>query len=243
MSESTPHYAPVVVLLLLGTLFAVVASLLSLLYGLARSSKQVSRLGASVAVSFIAGYFSLLCGVSLLGKDATLPLGGWKYFCEIDCHIAYSVSNIREAGVILGPEGQRTAAQEQGYFVFVEVKTWFDEKTISPHRGNSPLSPGPRAIVLIDDSGHRYRRSVVGETALANAVGSSTPLGEPLRPGDSYISRLVFEIPRDSKPQSLLITDPDDNWMDRLLIGHENSLFHKKIYLDFHLHPTSIDAA
>jgi hypothetical protein len=241
MSESTPHYAPVVVLLLLGTLLAVGASLLVLLYGVARRSKPVSRLGLSVAASFVMGYFSILCCVSLLGTDATLPLGGWKYFCEIDCHIAYSVSDVSEAGVILGPEGQRTAAQEEGYFVFVELKTWFDEKTISPHRGNSPLTPGPRAIVLIDESGHRYRRSIVGEIALANAVGMSTPLSQPLRPGDSYISRLVFEIPRDSKPQSLLITDPEDNWMDRLLIGHENSLFHKKIYLDFH--PSSIDAA
>jgi hypothetical protein len=241
MSESTPHYAPIVALLLLGTLFAVGASLLVLLYGVARRSKPVSRLGVSVAASFVAGYLSILCCVSLLGKNATLPLGGWKYFCEIDCHIAYSVSNISEAGVILGPERQRTAAQEQGYFVFVEVKTWFDEKTISPHRGNSPLSPGARNIVLIDESGHRYRPSVGGEMALANAVSSSTPLSQPLRPGDSYISRLVFEIPRDSKPQSLLITDPDDNWMDRLLIGHENSLFHKKIYLG--LHPSSTDAA
>jgi hypothetical protein len=230
-----------VVLLLLGTLFAVGASLIVLLCGFARRSRPVYRLGASLAASFIAGYFSILCCVSLFGKDTTLPLGGWKYFCEIDCHIAYSVSNVSEAGVILGPAGQRTTAQGQGYFVFVEVKTWFDEKTISPHRGNSPLSPGERAVVLIDESGHHYRRSSVGETALANAVGPSTPLGRSLRPGDSYTTRLVFEIPSNSEPRSLLITDPDNDWMDRLLIGHENSLFHKKIYLDFH--PSSIDAA
>jgi len=99
MSECTPHYAPIVALLLLGTLFAVGASLLAL------------------------------------------------------------------------PAGARTMAQGQGYFVVVNVNTWFDEKTVSPHRGNSPLTPGERAITLIDDSGHRYGRTVAGETALASADG------------------------------------------------------------------------
>jgi hypothetical protein len=84
MSESTPHYLPVAVLLLLGTQFAV---------------------GASLLVS------------------------------EIDCHIAYSVSGVSQAGFILGPGGERTLADGQGYFVVVNVNTWFDEKTTSPHRG------------------------------------------------------------------------------------------------------------
>jgi hypothetical protein len=31
-----------------------------------------------------------------------------------------------------------------------------------------------------------------------------------------------------------LIADPDNDWMNRLLIDHENSFLHKKNYLDFH---------
>ena len=130
-------------------------------------------------------------------------------------------------------------AQGQGYFVVVKVNTWFDEKTVSPHRGNSPLTPGERAITLIDDSGHRYRRTLAGETALASADGPSPPFGQPLRPGDSYTTRMVFQIPRNSEPGCLLIADPDNNWMNRLLIDHENSFLHKKIYLD--LHPSWIE--
>ncbi|HMD06393.1 MAG TPA: hypothetical protein VKH63_02595 [Candidatus Acidoferrum sp.] len=240
MSESTPHYLPVAVLLLLGTMFAVGASFLVLLYGLARRSKPVSRFGASVAASLIVGYLSVLCGVSLWGKEKALPLDGWKYFCEVNRHIAYSVSGVSQAGVILGPGGERTLAQGQGYFVVVNVNTWIDEKTTSQHRGNSPLTPGERAITLIDDSGHRYRRTSAGESAFASAVGFSTPFGQPLRPGESYTTRMVFEIPRNSEPRCLLIADPDKDWMDRLLIGHENSFLHKKIYLDFH--PSSIEA-
>jgi hypothetical protein len=119
MSESTPHSAPIVALLLLGTLFAVGASLLALFYGVARRSKPIFCIGATIAAALLAGYFSLLCCVSLRGKDKTLPLGSWKYFCELDGHIAYSVSEVSEAGVILGPAGARTMAQGQGYFVVV----------------------------------------------------------------------------------------------------------------------------
>jgi len=98
---------------------------------------------------------------------------GWKYFCEIDCHIAYSVIGAQTAEV-LGPEMQQIAAR--GKFIIVRMKTWFDERTISAHRGNGPLTPNPRKVVLVDDTGRRFERSAEGQAAFEGLGNASTAL-------------------------------------------------------------------
>src|SRR6266849_10826601 len=100
MPEFMPHFAPVVVLLFLGTDFLIGASLLVLFYGAVRRSSFFAKLGAGAALTIAAGYFILLSGVSFASSEAVLAAGGWKYFCEIDCHIAYSLigANNRCAG-------------------------------------------------------------------------------------------------------------------------------------------------
>jgi hypothetical protein len=60
--------------------------------------------------------------------------------------------------------------------------------------------------------------------------GTSTPLTEPLRPGESYTTDFIFDVPKDARGLRLLITEDDPE--TRLVIGHENSLLHKKIYFD-----------
>jgi hypothetical protein len=88
MSEFMPHYAPIVVLLFLGTAFLIGASFLVLFYGAVRRSAFFARLGGGAALMIAVGYFMLLSGVSFASSEEVLPPGGWKYFCEIDCHIA-----------------------------------------------------------------------------------------------------------------------------------------------------------
>lgn len=226
MSESTPHFAPIVVLLFLGTLAVIALSTLMLSYGAVRRSGFFVRLGASAVFALAAGYLLLLCGVSFASSEVVLPPGGWKYFCELDCHIAYSVAGV-ETAAALGPEAQQTLAS--GKFVIVCVKTWFDEHTISPHRGNGPLTPNGRKVWLVDDTGRSFAPSPQGETAFSRIGGTSTPLTQALRPGESYITDLVFDVPKDARGLRLLITEDDPE--THLVIGHENSLLHKKIYL------------
>jgi hypothetical protein len=108
------------------------------------------------------------------------------------------------------------------------VKTWFDERTVSAHRGNGPLTPNGRKIILIDDAGRRFAPSPEGQTALASLINNSTPLTQPLRPGESYTTDFAFDVPKDARGLRLLITEDDPE--TQLLIGHENSLLHKKIY-------------
>jgi hypothetical protein len=225
MSEFMPHYAPVVVLLFLGTVLLMGVSFLVLFYGAVRRSAFFARLGGGAALTTAVGYFILLSGVSFASSEEVLPPGSWKYFCEIDCHLAYSLIGARTAAA-LGPEMQQVSAH--GEFVVVRVKTWFDERTISAHRGNGPLTPNRRKVVLVDDTGRNFEPSAEGEAALARLGGTTTPLTQPLRPGESYLTDFVFDVPQDTRGLRLLIIEDDPE--TRFVIGHENSLLHKKIY-------------
>jgi hypothetical protein len=225
MSAFMPHFAPIVVLLFLGTLLLLGICFLVLFYGAARRSAFFAKVGAGAAIAIAAGYLLLLCGVSFASSDEILPPGGWKYFCEIDCHLAYSLEGA-ETVAALGPELRQISAD--GKFVIVRVKTWFDERTISAHRGNGPLTPNRRKAMLVDDTGRKFAPSAEGEAAFSRVGSGSAPLTQPLRPGESYTTDLVFDVPKDSRGLRLLITEDDPE--TRLVIGHENSLLHKKIY-------------
>jgi len=85
MSEFMPHFAPIVVLLFLGTGFLLGVSLLVMLFGAVRRSSFLTKLGAGAAITIATGYFVLLSGVSFASREEVLPAGRWKYFCEIDC--------------------------------------------------------------------------------------------------------------------------------------------------------------
>jgi hypothetical protein len=225
MSEFVPHFAPVVVLLFLGTILLLWVSVLALFYGAVHRSSFFTRVGGGATLIIAAGYFVLLGGVSFASSEKVLPPGGWKYLCEIDCHLAYSVSGVEKMAE-LGPEMQQVSAH--GEFIVVQVKTWFDERTISAHRGDGPLTPNSRKVMLVDDTGRTFTTSQEGQAAFDRFIETSTPLTRPLRPGESYTTDLVFDVPKNAHGVRLLITEDDPE--TRLVIGHENSLLHKKIY-------------
>jgi len=226
MTEATPHLAPIVVLLFLGVVFVTCVSFLVLLYGAARRSKLYARIGGGALLTIVACYLLLLCGVSLASSEKVLPAGGWKYFCEIDCHIGYSVSGVETTGALGAETGQTSA---RGQFVVVRVKVWFDEHTISRNRGDGPLTPNRRRVVLEDASGRAYPQSPEAEAALVRVGGQAGLPPEPLRPGQSFERELAFDVPKDASGLRLLITEDDPETV--LIIGHENSLLHRKIYL------------
>ena len=106
MSEFTPHFAPIVVLLFLGTALLLGVSFLVFFYGAARRSSFFARLGVGAILTIVTGYLLLLTSVSFASTEKVLPAGGWKYFCEIDCHLAYSLVGAQTAAA-LGPEMQQ----------------------------------------------------------------------------------------------------------------------------------------
>lgn len=232
MSAYTPQFAPMVVLAFLGCGFLLIISVLLLVGGLIGKSRAILRLGWISGLVLLLGYGGILLGLSLVSREVVLPMGGWKYFCEIDCHVANSVSGLQTMASA-GPETQQVAGTDK--FVVIQLKTWFDPTTISAHRGNGPLTPNGRVVRLQDSSGRFHEQSAREDNVLAALGLASTPLRTALRPGESYVSYLVFEVPATASGLRLLLTSADE--VNALLWGDENSVWHKKI--SFRLEPES----
>jgi hypothetical protein len=179
-----------------------------------RARVTLVMLGAVVAV-----YFVIVLAFSMASGEKVLARGEEKHFCEIDCHLAYSVVGVRREKSL----GDATA---KGEFLVATVRTRFDEKTTSTNRGNGLLYPNPRSVTIYDEQGRTYTISEDGRHALAAAGGAGTPLETPLRPGESYTTELVFDLPVDARSPMLLVNESD--LPTRFIIGHENSPMHKK---------------
>ena len=216
----TGSSAPLSVLAFLGTGAVLAALGVACVVLLARrhgfAAWRVALAGGAVA----AAYLAALAGFSLAGGARAVEPGNAKYFCEIDCHLAYSVLGSRRVAALGG-------ARADGAFEVVTLKVWFDPRTISAHRGDAPLYPTPRSARLVDAAGRWYAPSADGLRALEAAQGAQTPLTRPLRPGESYTTSLVFQVPADVRAPELLLTESDP--ITHLLIGHENSFFHRPI--------------
>ena len=193
--------APVAVMGLLTAIGGLLLSALVMLYAGLRRKPRVAKWMAAVAGIGAVIYLGLLFGFSMASRDTVLRAGEEKYFCEIDCHLAYSVVGVSQEKQISTEQGMRTGA---GVFYVLKVKTRFDEKTIAPWRGNAPLSPSPRELKLVDDQGHEYRPVAQTGSGLAAAPGEA-PLRAALRPGESYTTELVFEVPADIHGSRLLL--------------------------------------
>jgi hypothetical protein len=169
------------------------------------------KLGAGATLLLVL-YATALVGASAASHEWALSPGEEKYFCEIDCHLAYSVAGIEKVQTL------GTGSNER-----------------APRRGDSPLTPSPRAVTLVDGQGHEYPVSRDAQQALeASLAGRWTPLTNALRPGESYLTPLVFELPPGASGLKLLIASPTQpEWLGRVLIGDEGSILHKKVYLRF----------
>lgn len=185
-------------------------------YGRARVS-LVALAGVGVV------YLGFVLVFSLVSSERVLAQGEEKYFCEIDCHLAYSVAGVRRAKTLGEGTNQATA---RGEFLVVTMKTRFDETTTSVNRGDGQLYPNPRRAIVYDTDGRSYTLSDEGRHALASAGGAGMSLDTPLRPGESYTTELVFDLPNDARDPVLLLNESSPE--THFIIGHENSLLHKK---------------
>jgi len=207
--------APLAVLGFLAASLGLFGALLAILVAwFTRRPKFVRTLAKLVTIGAVV-YLVLLFGFSLTSHANVLARGQEKYFCEIDCHLAYSIVDVK------------TVSTANSIRYLVTLRTRFDETTISPSRPKDvPLTPNPRIvrlIVLNDASGHEYSPTAV----------QGTPLLTPLKPADSYTTQLQFDVPKldiekDEAGPRLLITTTGAE--QKLIIGDENSLLHKKTY-------------
>jgi hypothetical protein len=225
MEAYVPNHAHLVILAFLLTGFVgFVGTVVMLLALLTRRWEPARKIVvALIAMSCLYGMTMLV--VSLASSEKTLRPGERKYFCEVDCHLAYSVLHVQTAKTLGSGARQATAA---GTFYVVTLQTFFDPGTISKNRGNGVLYPNLRMIRMLDDAGQEYAPSLEGMKALDVAAEKMVPLDQALRPGDSYETTFVFALPGEAKNPRLWLTDPDPALL--AVIGHENSVFHKKVY-------------
>jgi len=215
--------APIGALLLLGTVVALLLITLVLLYALIAKKTLLGRL-AFLTLATVAGvYVGLMLIFSWSSSNRVLVRGQEKYFCEIDCHLAYSVVDVRQTKSLGNPAQPLNAS---GMFYMIIVRTRFDETTISSLRGDGPLSPNPRLVAIVDSTGSRFEVSQAAQALVEQSAPEGTPMDSPLRPGESYTSTLIFDLPPTVHAPVLLINEGD--WITRFVIGNENSLAHKK---------------
>jgi hypothetical protein len=223
MNTNVNLLAPLGVMALLGAGFLLFVAGLGLIQSLV-----VRRHGRAkfvlLAMLVIAGaYLAAILIFSLASYEKVLARGEEKHFCEIDCHLAYSVVNTRQSKTLGNPPNQMTA---QGTYTVVTIKTRFDETTISARRGDGLLYPNSRVLTLVDEQGNKHSPSPEGQRALDTAQSSGQPLVTPLRPGESYTTDVVFDLPAEAKASTLLINEGE--WETHLVIGHENSPLHRQ---------------
>jgi hypothetical protein len=223
MNPNVNLFAPIGVMAFLGTGFLFFVAALVLVQSLIVRKRGRAKFVVLVMLVIAGAYLGAILVFSLASHEKVLARGEEKHFCEIDCHLAYSVTNTRQSKTLGNPPNQTTA---QGTYTVVTIKTRFDETTISPRRGNGLLYPNTRVLTLVDERGNKYSPSTAGQRALDASHSGGTPFVTPLRPGESYTTEVVFDLPAEVKASTLLINEGE--WVTQLVIGHENSPLHRK---------------
>ncbi|HYY43290.1 MAG TPA: hypothetical protein VE775_11205 [Pyrinomonadaceae bacterium] len=223
MNTNVNLEAAVGVLGLLGAGCLLFAATLVVLFLLVRGRRAAAGNVLLGAFGLVVAYAGLLVVFSVASAERVLARGAEKHFCEIDCHLAYSVGDVRQTKT-LGPAAQPTTAQ--GVFYVVTVKTRFDEQTMAPTRGQQTLTPNSRVVTVLDEQGREYAVAPAGQRALELTEGTGMPFTTPLRPGESYTTELVFDLPADVRAPRLLMREGET--VTHFIIGHENSPLHKK---------------
>jgi len=210
-------------LLLLGTGLLLLVIALALGYSIIMKKAVLTRYSL-LTMTIVAGlYLALMLGFSLASSEKVLARGEEKHFCEIDCHLAYSITEVRDTKTLGEPPNQVTAA---GAFRIVTLRTRFDENTIGRNRGNGLLYPNSRVVSVSDENGNEYFPSAAAQQVLEKSQTAGTALTSPLRPGETYSTTLAFDLPANIKNPTLWIREGES--LTRFVIGHENSFLHKK---------------
>lgn len=189
------------------------------------------------AFGFVMIYLGLMLIFSFSSGEKWLARGEEKHFCEVDCHLAYAVTDVLRTKSVGTLQNQAAA---RGVFYVVTVRTRFDEQTISPGRGDAPLTPNNRVLTMLDAQGSSYLPSPEGMRALELSQSGGTRISSPLRPGESYTTAFVFDLPEAVENPALLINEGE--LITHFVIGHENSPLHRKVLFRLYEAPKQVAA-
>ncbi|HEY3217039.1 MAG TPA: hypothetical protein VGK93_11165 [Candidatus Eisenbacteria bacterium] len=211
-------------LAVLATGFLVACSALVAGVAMVKHRRLLAAAAAGVGASVAGAYGLTLLGLSIASREQTLVRGEEKYFCEPDCHLAYSVADVR----VLPLATRARPAMSGGRRLEVTIRVRFDERTTAPWRHkDATLAPERRSFDLVDGTGRSFPPVRIASERGFDVGGAA--LLKPLRPGESFRAILSFEVPQGARDLRLLIRD--QAWDYQLIVAHENSLLHKKTLL------------
>jgi hypothetical protein len=188
----------------LGTLALGAGYVLALLLKKAVWARWILRL----ELAGLALYVVLFLLASFTSATRDLAVGEEKHICEVDCHLAYAVTDVKTAR-------QWDGKTTQGTFYIVTVRVRFDSNTIASWRPRDvPVYPNGRTVALVDGQGRRY-------------PAAADVLNRQLLPGQEYTTDFVFDVPADATDPRLILASSD--WPTRLMIAHENAFLHGKV--------------
>jgi len=206
------------ILMILVTALLLFGSLAVVLLALLRGRRpRLVRLAIGLS-AWVALYTAALVTTSLASEPRVLGLNESKRFCGfyLDCHTQVAIARVERLDHI-------GATRAAGTFHVITLRVANDARA-------ARLRLAGTRITITDSAGHRYMRSSAGEAALAENRGPPVPLTEPIAPGGSFLTTVVFDLPGDARAPRLHVTD--GWWADRLLefflVGDEDSFLHRK---------------
>ncbi|HVE58002.1 MAG TPA: DUF4352 domain-containing protein [Pyrinomonadaceae bacterium] len=195
-----------------GSVIAAILMVISFLKGISWLRTFVLG-GVAVWYSF---YIIIFLTSSVFSEEKTLALNEPKSFCGFyfDCHLHTAVTNVRRAKTL----GDKTAS---GEFYIVKVKVFSDAK-------REPLRLIGTEAKIIDAQKREYERDTEAEKFL----GEQPAFEKQIAPTETFTKEIVFDIPADAKDPRLDLKDGYgiDHYIEAVLVGDEDSFFHKRTY-------------
>jgi hypothetical protein len=166
--------------------------------------------------TWLTGYVILLAIGSIFSVERTLSLGEPKEFCGFyfDCHMHTAVTGVRTAKTI----GDKTA---NGEFRIVKVKVFSDA-------GRATLALNTVDAKILDDQKREYQRDLAAEASL----GEQPSFEKKISPSESFEKEIVFDLPADAANPRLDLHEGYgiDHAIEAILVGDEDSIFHRRNY-------------
>jgi hypothetical protein len=194
-------------LIFFGTIITLLIYLVRLIIKIIRRKTIASTLRTLVIIVLS---YSVLWGIFyFISSNKPVPLG--TDICFDDwCATVTKV----ERPKILGSENQKL--NPQGQFIILNIK-------ISNHARGIAQKPSEPRVHVIDEKGNSYSFSASGQQALEKQIGNQIPIDERLELHQSLETRLVFDIPKETKNLKILIEEGP--FITKLLFDDNKEVF------------------
>lgn len=204
------------VLLMLTTIGGLLAAGVLFIIALYTGKAWLAKFVVGGVVVWFVFYGAMLLGFSLFSKEKVLAVNEPKEYCGfyLDCHMHTAVTGVRRTRTI----GNRTA---NGEFYIVRVNVF--SNAVKATLGLTTVDTH-----VVDSEDRRYTRDTEAESQLA----PQPPFEKQIGPEESFEKEIVFDLPVDVKEPRLDIAEGFgiDKVSEYVLVGDEDSIFHKRTY-------------